>query len=131
MAVYLDTSAVVKLVVPEAESVPLFQFLTGAPERVSSVLLRLELERALRRDPEHRGYWRERAHALLPGIALVRLSEALLHMAASLEPPELGSLDAIHLATALSIPGLEGMVTYDRRLGAAAAAAGLRVWSPA
>jgi hypothetical protein len=48
-----------------------------------------------------------------------------------LSPPGLGTLDAIHLATALAIgPALEAFITYDRQLGRAAAAAGLRAEAP-
>lgn len=62
---------------------------------------------------------------------MIAMDAAVLLRAASLEPPELRSLDAIHLATALSVePVIEAFVTYDRQLGRAAAAAGLRVESP-
>jgi predicted nucleic acid-binding protein len=49
-----------------------------------------------------------------------------------IEPPSIPSLDAIHLATALSLePDLSGMVVYDRRLADAARNAGLTVFAPA
>ncbi|MBW8867314.1 MAG: hypothetical protein JF610_08250 [Acidobacteria bacterium] len=51
--------------------------------------------------------------------------------AAHIGPLTLRALDAIHLATALSLePDVDGMVVYDTRLAAAARAAGLRVWAP-
>ena len=59
------------------------------------------------------------------------MDEQILAQAASLDPPGLRSLDAIHLATALSLDGLDALVTYDRRLSDAATDAGLAVASPA
>lgn len=50
--------------------------------------------------------------------------------AARLAPAQLKTLDAIHLATALSLPELDKIVICDRRLAAAAAAHGLRVYAP-
>ena len=55
-----------------------------------------------------------------------------LRAAGALGPPGLRSLDAIHLATALSLgEDLAGVVTYDARLSEAIAAVGLAVWTPA
>jgi predicted nucleic acid-binding protein len=52
--------------------------------------------------------------------------------AIDVNPRALRTLDAIHLATALSLePDLTGMVVYDTRLAAAARASGLTVWAPA
>jgi predicted nucleic acid-binding protein len=68
---------------------------------------------------------------MLEAIELVRLSDSTLTASARLEPLELRSLDAIHLATALSLtPDLAGMVVYDLHLADAARRAGLRVWAP-
>ena len=50
--------------------------------------------------------------------------------AAAIRPTELRTLDAIHLAAAMSVPGLRALVTYDRRLADAAADAGVVVVSP-
>jgi uncharacterized protein len=73
-----------------------------------------------------------RAAAALNGVVLVPLDDAVLYVAARLEPPTLRSLDAIHLATALSLgPDLGAMFVYDERLAAAARDAGLRVEAPA
>jgi predicted nucleic acid-binding protein len=55
----------------------------------------------------------------------------LLTAAARVEPTSLRALDAIHLATALSLGhDLSGIVVYDRRLADAARGAGLTVWAP-
>ena len=72
-----------------------------------------------------------RALAGLSGLALLPMDDALLHAAAALEPASLRSLDAIHLATALSIRDRVGVVfCYDERLADAAMSAGLVVARP-
>lgn len=72
-----------------------------------------------------------RARAGLAGLAMLPIDDDLLHAAAGLPPPELRSLDAIHLATALSIGDRLGvMLCYDERLTEAARSAGLPVVSP-
>jgi predicted nucleic acid-binding protein len=127
---YLDSSALVKLVVAEPETPALLEFLAEWPDRVSSALARVEVIRAVKRaalGPRAR----RRAVLVLARIALVRIDDALLAAAARVQPPELRTLDAIHVATARSLDGLAGIVTYDGRLRRAAARARFRVWSPA
>lgn len=128
--VYLDSSAIVKLVVPEPESQALRRYLTTRDERVTSGLARVEVLRALRRA---RGDERtlHQAEQVLERVALLAVDEPVLRSAADLEPGRLRSLDAVHLATALSLAGLEALVTYDLRLLDAAAEAGLAVAMPA
>jgi len=63
---------------------------------------------------------------------MVPLTTVLLESAASVGPPSLRSLDAIHLASAISLgPDLTAFLTYDRRLQAAAEAERLPVVAPA
>jgi len=72
-----------------------------------------------------------RAQRILRGMRLLRLDDALLQRAADLRPATLRSLDAIHLAAALSLgSGLSTLITYDARLVQAAAAAGVIVTTP-
>jgi uncharacterized protein len=129
--VYLDSSALVKLVVLEPESAALREFLRGHVLRVSSALAEVEVPRALKRA----GYGAtegRRATELLARIALVEIDRRILRTAATLTPPDLRSLDAIHLATALSVGhDLAGIVTYDQRLSDAALGADIVVWAPA
>ena len=127
--IYLDSSAIVKLVLPERESTALRRELVGRPERVSSALARVEVLRALRRANAPRETLR-RAEAVLDRIALVPPEEPILHAAAAVEPQGLRSLDAIHLATALSADGVTAIATYDRRLAEAATAAGIPAIAP-
>lgn len=129
--IYLDSSALLKLVFDEAESAALDRWLSDQPEAVlvSSELARLEVLRSCRRvDP----LALVTAGALLDGLDLVPLSAHLLNDAAEVGSDVLRSLDAIHLASALSLgDALEVLVVYDHRLAAAATVAGLKVVSPA
>ncbi len=127
---YLDTSALVKLVVSEPESPSLLRSLAQWPNRVSATLVRTEATRALRRSGNAHllGSLRRILHAL----HLVRLDEPLLERAGHLEPVDLRSLDSIHLAAASALgPELGIMFVYDARLRDAAAALGIEVASPA
>ena len=63
-------------------------------------------------------------------IALVAVDQPILNAATSAAPAGLRSLASLHLATALSLAGLDAFVGYDDRLNAAVAAAGLPVLSP-
>jgi predicted nucleic acid-binding protein len=127
---YLDTSAFVKLVVVEPESRSLRRFLSRWPERTSATLLRTEAVRALRRSGHDARVGA--ARRLFGGMRLLRIDEPLLDRAADLDPRDLRSLDAVHLAAALAVgTDLGVLLTYDARLGDAARARGLVVESPA
>lgn len=129
--IYLDTSAMVKLIRPEPESNALADWLdarAGTPW-VSSTLVEIELPRALRRtDPE--------LLAEIPGViartARYEIDEVVRAAAAAYPNVNLRSLDAIHLATAKAIFGrlVTGFVCYDVRLRSAAEKLGLPVESP-
>ncbi len=127
---YLDSSALVKLVVDEPETQALLEFLAGWPDRVSSALARVEVLRAVKRTGAGPAV-RRRAVRVLARVALVRIDDALLATAARVLPPELRTLDAIHVATARSLDDLAGIVSYDARLGRAASRARIKIWSPA
>ncbi|HSP09988.1 MAG TPA: type II toxin-antitoxin system VapC family toxin [Candidatus Dormibacteraeota bacterium] len=127
---YLDTSAVVKLLMTERESPALRRWLRQRPSRASAALLRVELVRVVRRAGLPRLI--PEARRLLAGVHLIRLDDALLERAADLDPTELRSLDSIHLAAAASLgDDLAAVVSYDDRLLAAAASLGLPTATPA
>ena len=129
--IYFDTSALVKLVFEEDESVALAEWVTVRADvpKVSSDLSTIELLRACRRVDEGAI---EGARRLLGGIDLLPIDRVIVETAASLDPIELRSLDAIHLASALSVQAnLTALVAYDARLCAAAAHTGINVVSPA
>jgi predicted nucleic acid-binding protein len=129
--IYFDTSALVKLVFDETESAALAEWLTLRADvpKVSSDLSTIELLRTCRRVDEGAV---EGAVLLLGGIDLLPIDRAIVEKAATLIPTELRSLDAIHLASALSVKtNLTALVAYDVRLCSAAAEAGIEVVSPA
>jgi predicted nucleic acid-binding protein len=126
---YLDASAVVKLLMEEPETASLRRRLPAWPRRASAALLRVELLRTIIRAGLP-GLLRD-ARRQLGGIHLIRLDDDLLERAARLEPPSVRSLDAIHLAAALSLGSeLGAIVTYDARMSEAAQALGLPVVGP-
>lgn len=129
MPAYLDTSAFVKLVRSEPESRALRKELRDAESQlVSSVLLSVEGRRAALR------YGRlasTRVSAALTTITLLSLDEPIFEIAGELEPPELRSLDALHLATVLSLgDDIERVYCYDSRLTNAARSLGIDVAQP-
>ena len=125
---YLDSSAIVKLVVREPQSTALRAHLRRRRPLVSSTLARTEVVRALLPlgDQAIR-----RGLDVLSTLDLVRINDRILTVAGELRPVELRSLDAIHLATAQQFDAeLNHIVTYDDRMATAAGALGLRVTSP-
>jgi predicted nucleic acid-binding protein len=129
VAYYVDTSALVKLVVAEPETVALVAWLAdGAREPIACDLVRTELMRAVRRAAPERV---QRAREVLESITLCEVTSAVFDSAGRLEPTVLRSLDAIHLASALDLgDDLEGVVTYDDRLAHAASMLGIGVVAP-
>ena len=130
MAFYLDTSAVAKLVVAEPASGAMASWAAAHEAQViASDLLRTELLRATRRVAPDR---MRRARSVLDAVTLFNLSAATFERAATLDPEELRSLDALHLAAALELDDeLDGIVTYDDRMAAAASLYGIAVIAPA
>jgi predicted nucleic acid-binding protein len=127
---YLDSSAIIKIVVAEPESEALLELLAEWPNRVSSTLARTEVLRALRRAGVKVPQFR-RGQKALDRIGLIQIDTRVLNDAALLKPVTMRSLDSIHLATALSLGvALAGIVTYDARLAEAAQSARISVWSP-
>lgn len=128
MATYLDSSAIVKLAVREPESAALRRYLRGKRPLVSSALARTEVLRALLPAGEEAV---ARGRSVLQRLDLVRVNDRVLTAAGVLHPPELRSLDAIHLATAQELsPELRAIVTYDDRMVAAAKRLGYRTVQP-
>jgi len=128
VAVYLDSSAIVKLVVAEPGSAALRTFLRRHGERVSSALAIVEVVRAVRRQGKPAA---DRAAKVLARIRLLSIDHALLQQASLLDLVVLRSLDAIHLASARALgDDLDCVITYDRRMSEAAVALGLDARSP-
>ena len=126
---YLDSSAIVKLVVAEPESRALRAHLRRRRPLVSSALARTEVLRALL---PFGAIAMSRGREVLRRLDLVRISDRVLDMAGIMEPAQVRSLDAIHLATAQLLgEDLGQVVTYDDRMADAARSLGLRTASPA
>jgi uncharacterized protein len=127
--IYLDSCALVKLVVREAESDALAAWLAGNTDvrRVSSALVRVEVPRAVLQGGD---ITRLRAQMVIGDLVQMPLTPALLDEAGTLTR-SLRSLDAIHLASALRVSDdLRAFVSYDKRLLAAAQEVGLPTAAP-
>jgi predicted nucleic acid-binding protein len=123
---YFDSSAIVKLGQLEPESQALIDYLDEhRPSAFTSIVADVEVRRTLDR-------WRALGADTtehLRGFFQIDLSRDVRDLAAKVAP-QLRSLDAVHLATALSIGVELDFVTYDDRQAAAARAEGLRVVQP-
>ena len=127
-ATYLDSSAIVKLVVAEPESEALRHYLRRRRPLVSSALARTEVIRALTFEGDE---GLSRGRAVLARIDLLRVNDRVLDAAGRLAPVDVRSLDAIHLATAQQLgTDLGQIVTYDARMTEAAQYLELRVAAP-
>jgi predicted nucleic acid-binding protein len=126
--IYVDTSALLKLVRQERHSAELAAYLDNRPDLVSSALLAVEARRsALRNDPTTV----PRVDVLLTRVDLVGITDVIVESASRLPDPMLRSLDAIHLATALLLRDeLDALLTYDERLAKAATAHGVPAVAP-
>ena len=128
--IYLDPSALMKLVRREDETAALRDWLDLRPEQpvVTSELGRVEVLRAARRVG---GQVVAEARAVVGDLDLVPLDRAVQDVACDIGGPLLRALDALHLASALLLgEGLTAFVVYDRRLADAAQTAGLVITTP-
>ena len=127
-AVYLDASAIVKLVLPESGTEDLVDYLGSRPTRLTSAISPVEVGRAVLR---RFGGQVAIANSVFEDIVVMDLTAAITSRAASVEPRALRALDAIHLVSAIELGAeLAALITYDRRLADAARHAGLPVASP-
>ena len=130
---YVDSSAIVKLVVDETETKALRRWMEAGVTCMTSRVSMVEVPRALRRKGQvsldlATGALEE----VLRALAFLEIDAATAERAATVGPPALRSLDAIHLASALSLAAeLDAFVTYDVRLADAVRDAGLAVIAPA
>jgi len=128
-AIYVDTSAVGRVLLGEPDAQAVLRELAGFDQHVASRLMRIELRRLALPDDAL-----EAAGRLLDGVALIPLDDAVLAAAETVLPATVATLDAIHLATALRLAAvgmLDTVMTYDRQLADGAAQHGLRVVAPA
>ena len=125
---YIDSSAIVKLVVAEPEIKDAATLPLSPPTAREQALARTEVARALMpAGPEAVA----RGEDVLRRIQLLRVNDRVLGEAGRMEPAELRSLDAIHLASARQLgPSVKQIVTYDERMAEAARASGWSVAAP-
>ena len=129
---YLDSSAIVKLIWAEAESVALAEFVLSderaARTLITSAVSRTEVLRATRRRDES---LLGRAREVLEAFSEFEITDSIVETAAIGGSAHLRTLDAIHLATAMdNASGMRALITYDTRLAQAAREVGLPVASP-
>jgi len=135
MKLYVDSSALIKRAVAEAESETLEQVLErhveAADALVSSTLAWIEISRALRArlDGQGQDVFTEAIDDALAGVAERAITPDVVSLARRIEPNVLRTLDAIHLATAVLLD-VDAVLTYDERLATAARHNGLAVSAP-
>jgi predicted nucleic acid-binding protein len=130
---YADSSALVKLAVLEAETDALRDELNRWQDVATSAITEIELGRAVARVRAQGGdaandiaVW-----AITAAATEIELTREIRRIAAELEPAGLRTLDAIHIASAMSLgEDLAGILTYDRRMQDAARAQGTVVVAP-
>lgn len=124
---YLDASAIFKLVRVEPESPGMLRWYQESETLVTNRIGVVESRRAANRGDGDLA----RLAVVIDRLEVFELDDDIEQRAGTIGPSSLRTLDAIHLATALSIPGLGSFVTYDDRLAEAARNVGLPVVRPA
>lgn len=127
--IYADTSALAKLVIAEAETPALRDWISRQDARlVTNSIGVVELRRLAARVSQQA---LDTATLLLGRIDRVSLTPAALALAGQVPPPEVRTVDALHIASAAELLELQAVLTYDSRMAEAATAYGLPVESPA
>ena len=132
---YVDASALVKLAKDEDHSSEALAFITGAARVISSEMVMTEVRRGLHRtaatDTRFDLNTSLRSAAFFLGlIHLHPIRRVTLRHAADFFEPNLHTLDAIHVVSALEVRPIDFFVTYDKRQAKAARRAGLPTVSP-
>ncbi|WP_413248706.1 type II toxin-antitoxin system VapC family toxin [Sinomonas flava] len=124
---YLDTSAALKLVIEEPESAALAMAIDGAGAELAACrLLETEMRRAAQRVS---GLHQDAVTAFLDTVDIYEMTAPLFRQAGLIPGTMLRSLDALHLAAAISLD-VEAIATFDVRLAEASRDAGLAVIRP-
>lgn len=134
MHLYFDTSALIKRVISEAESLALVEFVDQHQKRddllASSSLTWIEISRAIRsRFPAAEVQVAATVEDAMSGIAERSMAADVVSLARRVDPALLRSLDAIHLASAILVDA-DVVVTYDDRLADACQRNAFAVASP-
>ena len=127
-AVYLDTSVLGRVLLDEPDTPAIRRELAHFERHISSGLSSVELHRLGLRENLLR-----HVAELLSGSVLIPIDEEILAAAKTIAPATVSTLDAIHLATAVSLSKagkLDALMTYDRQLAIGAREHGLEVLAP-
>jgi len=127
-SVYVDTSVFGRVMLDEPDKQAIERDLAGFDQTVASRLLTVELRRVGRREDSLKA-----ANTILNGVQLIPLDESVLTAAETISPTNVGTLDAIHLATAVRLAKdgeLNALMTYDKRLADGAREHSIEVLSP-
>jgi predicted nucleic acid-binding protein len=125
VSLYLDASAITKLVVDEPQSAALERLVVGKALATSRVAV-VEVTKAVARADPGADAW-----GVLSRMAFVEIDADLARLAGATGGPSLRALDAVHVASALRlVPEIAAFVTYDDRQADAARAAGFDVVAP-
>jgi predicted nucleic acid-binding protein len=128
-AAYVDASALVKLLKAERETDAFRAALRDWPVQVASELIRVEAVCTARRLGGAEIL--QRADAALERINLVPLTLEIIELSTDAHTPPLRAMDAIHLATALTLrEDLGAVFVYDSDLHAAALSHQLNALAP-
>jgi len=124
---YLDSSAILKLILAETESKALVNFLSE--ETITSTISRVEVIRTLNRMYPLSVI---KGKEILSNFLLTPMNPAILSSAENFpESITLRSLDAIQVATVIFLDkSVEGVVTYDKQMIKNAKELGIKVASP-
>lgn len=128
--IYLDATAMLRLIAQTPETPALTAYLSAHTDTrwISCALTRAELLRMMAGLPTEAT---EHAHHVLAGIDSVGVTDRLLDAAITLIPAPARTVDALHIAAALSAgPRLRTLVTYDPELARAAAGHHITTVSP-
>jgi hypothetical protein len=128
-AAYVDASALVKLFKAEQETDAFRAALADWPVQVASELIRVEAVCTARRLGDSDAL--QRAKAALEQITLIPITPEIIELATDAHTPPLRAMDAVHLATALTMrEDLGAIFVYDSDLHAAAQARDLKPLAP-
>lgn len=132
---YLDTSVLVKLLVREAESEAIEAELLRWSKLATSLVTEVELPRAVFRAREERPHSVVDGSLVLRGVlasaTIVPLDDSIVDEARGVRPSSVGALDAIHVASAVSLgQDLAAVATYDKRMQEALALVKVEVLAP-
>lgn len=131
-AIYLDSSAIIKLFIEEPETAELNRWLSDLASAetvsfVSSDIARVEVLGKL----SQLAISAEPAIAFFSSLILVPIKKVILDYAINSRAIGLKTLDAIHHSTAIYLSeNLSSVVCYDKQLAKALAVSGLTVVNP-